>query len=271
LSSNSVNLEWIADPNADLTNFQISEGTSASNLTPLITIGATIPGAALYNYLHAGIDQTFVHYYAISAIDSCGQGHLITTSHTIVLSGITTTQNYNHLSWNKFEMDSAIVLYYDIYRTIDAGSKVYLGSVNDTIFDFYDDIKSFYATQGDICYQIIANYKFKSSLLPSIYFSNSNTWCSTPFSSIYLPNAVFPKGNNKIFKPLITFPNFSNYKLEIYNRWGERIFTSLDYNVGWDGTANGKDAIEGNYTYTVSFSKQDGKEFVKQGNVSVIY
>jgi gliding motility-associated-like protein len=69
----------------------------------------------------------------------------------------------------------------------------------------------------------------------------------------YIPNTFTPDQDeyNPIFKPIFTSgfdPN--DYKMLIYNRWGEVIFESQDVNIGWDGTYNGTHGIVEDDTYT---------------------
>jgi gliding motility-associated-like protein len=58
--------------------------------------------------------------------------------------------------------------------------------------------------------------------------------------------------------------------MEIYNRWGERIFETDDINQGWDGTHKGKDAMDGMYIYVVRYSGGKGRINLLKGNLSLI-
>ncbi|MEP6749665.1 MAG: M43 family zinc metalloprotease [Bacteroidota bacterium] len=53
---------------------------------------------------------------------------------------------------------------------------------------------------------------------------------------IYFPNAFTPdgNGNNDTWKPVIRGVPV-NYKLNIYNRFGEKVFETTDYKTGWNG------------------------------------
>ncbi len=59
----------------------------------------------------------------------------------------------------------------------------------------------------------------------------------------HLPNAFTPDPNgssvNQTFKPLAS-KYVKSYTMEIYNRWGEKVFESKDINIGWDGTYKGE-------------------------------
>ncbi len=270
-STSTVDLAWICDPAADLISFEIKHGLTPGSLNNLATVTATHPPLSVYTYSHSGVSQQQVNYYTISAIDSCNQAYLITHANTIYLSGVTTLDNISELRWTPFYMDSAMINNYMVYRNVGGAGWNLIATLSDTARTYKDDVKAFYAVQDQICYHVMANYTFHLPVLPANYNSLSNEWCASPYSTIYVPNAVFPKGNNKVFKPIIAFPEFTDYRMDIFNRWGERVFTSVDYNIGWDGTTNGKDAIEGNYTFLITFTKADGKQFVQQGNVAVVY
>jgi len=271
LGSSTVSLQWVPDVNADLMNFEIAHSSSTGNYDPIALMNVSNPISAVYNYLHTNQNLTAIHYYQITAIDSCQQRYLPTTANTIVLNGTTSVENWNHLTWNKFNLSNATVNYYDVYRSVGGAAFQYLGSTSDSTLEYYDNIKFLYKEDSSICYKVQAVYTVASAFISGNQISSSNEWCAEPYSAFYVPNAIFPKGNNKIFKPLITFPILSDYKLEIYNRWGAKIFFSDAYAVGWDGTEDGKDALPGAYSYIIAFTKTNGKQFIKQGNVSVVY
>jgi gliding motility-associated-like protein len=88
----------------------------------------------------------------------------------------------------------------------------------------------------------------------------------------YLPSAFTPDQNgvNDIFRPNYHCL-YSNYKLRIFNRWGQLVFTSNDAQVGWDGNMNAHRQPEGEYVWYLSYKDGlTGKETEKKGTVLLI-
>lgn len=75
-----------------------------------------------------------------------------------------------------------------------------------------------------------------------------------PFSP-YIPNTFTPDGNefNNEFHAVVALEAVS-WKMEIFNRWGQRVFETLDQNDFWDGTYDGFAAVEGVYIYKVTYT-----------------
>jgi len=70
-----------------------------------------------------------------------------------------------------------------------------------------------------------------------------------------IPNAFTPNGDglNDLFKLALSLAcPVSEYKLQIYNRWGQMLFVSYRLEDGWDGTINGQPADVGSYYYQLS-------------------
>ena len=104
-------------------------------------------------------------------------------------------------------------------------------------------------------------------------YSQSNTTCIFLEPKIYIPEGFTPNGDSKndIFKPEFSFTPVS-FELKIYNRWGNMIFETKDYQQGWDGTElNGKSAPTATYIYTIYIKLPDNNTLEKRGNVTVIY
>jgi gliding motility-associated-like protein len=91
---------------------------------------------------------------------------------------------------------------------------------------------------------------------------------------IYVPNTFTPdydEFNNTFFPVLSSGFNPSNFRLYIFNRWGELIFESRDHTVGWDGTYNGDRCQVGTYVWkivTMDSQTDRKREFV--GHVNLI-
>jgi gliding motility-associated-like protein len=89
---------------------------------------------------------------------------------------------------------------------------------------------------------------------------------------IFIPNSFTPDGDelNDIFK-IETNENFKEFKMYIYNRWGEQIFESADKNIGWDGNYNGKPAPIDTYVYLlIAVVKETNVQIKESGMITVI-
>jgi large repetitive protein len=110
--------------------------------------------------------------------------------------------------------------------------------------------------------------------------SNScGTSTDTAFVEIYpcdecmfIPTAFTPNGDglNDDYRPIMKCA-VDNYKLDIYNRWGELIFRSEDVNKGWNGLYNGNTSDAGAYIYLMEYrSAVTGSRKSLKGNVTLI-
>jgi gliding motility-associated-like protein len=87
---------------------------------------------------------------------------------------------------------------------------------------------------------------------------------------IFLPNGFSPNGddNNDIF--LLRGRGIKDFILNVYDRWGELIFTSNSLNYGWDGTFNSKPLMSGTYVYTLSYTNFKNINKFTKGNLTLI-
>ena len=70
--------------------------------------------------------------------------------------------------------------------------------------------------------------------------------------NIPLINVITPNGdgqNDRLVFPLLT--KFSLYKLTVFNRWGETVYQSLNYQNDWEGRHKGKPLPAGAYFYVL--------------------
>jgi len=74
--------------------------------------------------------------------------------------------------------------------------------------------------------------------------------------------------NNDIFHPV--GEGVVEYTLEIFNKWGERLFISEDFRIGWDGYFEGELMPQDVYIYKAEGKYSNGKTFEKMGNVTLL-
>lgn len=105
----------------------------------------------------------------------------------------------------------------------------------------------------------------------------SNIVCGDNCPEYRLPNVFTPNGDgsNDLFGPFIPYRGVDRIDLEIFNRWGQQVFSSTDPDINWSGVH--KDSNEpvpdGVYFYVckVFFKRLAGEEqMVLKGHVKVL-
>ncbi|WP_184544796.1 gliding motility-associated C-terminal domain-containing protein [Mucilaginibacter sp. FT3.2] len=88
---------------------------------------------------------------------------------------------------------------------------------------------------------------------------------------VVFPNAFSPNGDgvNDVFRPNQE-SNPLNFKLLIYNRWGNQLFQSQSIYQGWDGTYKGGRLPVGVYYWIAIYKMPDGKNSRQSGSVTLI-
>jgi PKD repeat protein len=96
------------------------------------------------------------------------------------------------------------------------------------------------------------------------------------FPNAFVPSTEGPNGGyyntpdykNQVFHPVAK--GVIDYRLVIYNRWGEIVFETKDIEVGWDGYIDGKLAKQDVYVYKATGKFTNGEPFEIVGDVTVI-
>ncbi|MFP4060395.1 MAG: PKD domain-containing protein [Bacteroidales bacterium] len=104
-------------------------------------------------------------------------------------------------------------------------------------------------------------------------YEMENAVAVKPSGKIAFPNVFSPVSGieeNRVFYPGL-LDNVMEYHLMIFNRWGDLLFESFDPDEGWDGTYNGQPAKQDVYVWKVIGKYTDGHQFVKTGDVTLLY
>jgi gliding motility-associated-like protein len=87
---------------------------------------------------------------------------------------------------------------------------------------------------------------------------SSDTMTFTVLPQIIIPNGISPNGDGKndtwIINVIYKFPN---NEVEVYNRWGELLYSKKGYDNTWDGSYKGKPLPIGTYYYVVKLNEPD--------------
>ncbi len=87
---------------------------------------------------------------------------------------------------------------------------------------------------------------------------------------LMFPTAFTPNGDglNELFYPKGMYQG--TYELEIYDRWGKKVFQSVRPEDGWDGTVYGNAAETGVYTYVYRYQDCSNRDAVGKGSLQLI-
>jgi gliding motility-associated-like protein len=86
----------------------------------------------------------------------------------------------------------------------------------------------------------------------------------------YTPNIFTPNndGTNDTFTPSLLNINTNTYTLTIFDRWGNKLFETSDYNQGWDGKQkNGLLLPSDVYSYKITYQTNLGIEKEEKGRI----
>lgn len=88
---------------------------------------------------------------------------------------------------------------------------------------------------------------------------------------IFVPSAFSPNndGRNDNFRGYFGCLK-TLYHFSIFNRWGQRIFTTKNSTQTWDGKYNGMEQPTGTYVWIAEGEYQSGKKFTEKGVVTLI-
>ena len=201
--------------------------------------------------------------------------------HYLLPNGVPVTVSGLYFITNKTMMGCDSISYYNI-NIIKDPSALTLGA--DTCIEGKDSLVLI-ATPGYDRYSWNTFFTFQNQFTVTqsgTYQVTVNNQCGIKTADInvlaicdaplYIPNAFTPNadGLNEVFRiPPTNFYRLNSF--QIYNRWGELIFSTSDIKQGWDGNYKGLQQPTGIYTYAINIaSLKTGKTSQRNGSVQLI-
>lgn len=231
--------------------------------------------STLLTFTDTLVETNFETYtYRTRIIDSCGTKTTYGNEVTSILLKIENKENDKdnlkiNLSWTPYIGFNGTILNYTIYRKMNGVYETNpIAIIPNYQLTYLDNLISSNTFSGQVCYYINAIESENAYNQPAI--ANSNEVCYTFTPLIFVPNAFTPNGKNPVFYPVISLFEPKEYSLTIVNRWGQPVFKSLDYKLGWDGSFGSEQAPNGNYMYVIRYLDGDNKEFIEHGFVTLI-
>ncbi len=90
-------------------------------------------------------------------------------------------------------------------------------------------------------------------------------------ADILVPNAFTPNGDgrNDVFRPhLVGMKSLESF--QVFNRWGELIYTTRTLGQGWDGRLHGAPQASGTYVFLAAGTTYDNRKIVRKGTLVLV-
>jgi gliding motility-associated-like protein len=100
--------------------------------------------------------------------------------------------------------------------------------------------------------------------------SKSNYYEFRQEPRLYVPTAFTPNGDTENNTFDIRGAFLDTFEMNVYNRWGEVVYSTKTPSPGWDGTVNGTPLPTGYYSYRISVIDLSGQPVVKTGSVLLL-
>lgn len=117
-------------------------------------------------------------------------------------------------------------------------------------------------------YQVLISDSNGCSTMREITIYVFELICGEP--NIYVPNAFTPNGDGQNDVLYVRGRNITDMHFVVFNRWGEKVFETNNQKEGWDGTYKGKEVDPAVFVYHLTVVCDEGQEYFKKGNVTVI-
>jgi gliding motility-associated-like protein len=153
------------------------------------------------------------------------------------------------------------------------GASTYLWNFGDGGTSTAANPTYLYTTVGIYPVQLIATSSLGCS---DTAFAEIITNADVVFPNVFTPDPENPSGGyyditsltNDVFFPYTS--GVTDFKLQIFNRWGELIFETIDIKQGWDGYYRGQLCQQDVYIWKAYVKLNNGKEFNKTGDVTLL-
>lgn len=268
--ANDIEVRLLVDTLLNCSAIKLERSVDGINYTSIGTI-PFVSKQPDYTYLDTKLDVKKLNYfYKATILDSCSNERAIANTFKTFSLSVRADEDdkfLNHLTWNFPTGFNAGIVGYNIYRIVNkdysVGPVAFVGANN---FTFTDNVENNARDGGNIVYFIEA----LEGLGNVFGVSEENARCNIAEvfveSEVFIPNAFTPNGRNPVWLPITHFVEKTDYRVQVYSRWGNKVFETNDDKTGWDGS-NSEDGI---YVYLVTYQNSRGEYVERKGTITLL-
>ncbi|HAI77063.1 MAG TPA: hypothetical protein DCM08_12530 [Microscillaceae bacterium] len=241
-------------------------------VTSLVQAGAPIvtetivrdPNQTAIDNEYANAAGQLQYCYEIRYVNQCGNtAPVALPTCPVSLRLLRTAPDRVEVGWTRYENSSGLIQQVFIEKLDENGSVYFSQNVGNSAINFAD-----VGTTQDrqvLRYRVRVVVDAATNLV-----SFSNVLEVQQAYRVFFPNAFTPNGDglNDTFEGQGLFVR--NFRMVVYNRSGEQLFTSNNLTQGWDGRAGGGMAPADVYVYIAEIEDFTGAKFTSKGTFTLI-
>jgi len=92
-------------------------------------------------------------------------------------------------------------------------------------------------------------------------------------NGVFVPDAFSPNGdgqNDVLLVKTTDVTCIQSFLFRIFDRWGNKVFETLNIQTGWDGKYHGKELDDAVFVYELTVTDLDNNTLAKKGNISLV-
>lgn len=266
-SSKQMEVTYSVDTSKAFKGCSIYKSEDGIEFTKIASVSSTV---SPYTYVDVEVSPSNKnYYYKVIVADNCDNpGAISNISKSMVLHVSNDTENIflNTLTWDDYSSWSGGVASYNVYRAVNGVfDPTPVTNVSFGTRTFVDNVQDFVSDQGKFSYYLEAVegpgniYGFNDK-------AKSNPADAYVEVSVFVPNAFAPRGQNSVWLPIAQYVEKTDYKVMVFNRWGDKIFETHTDTEGWTGDA----ATDEVYVYLIEYKNARGEYIQLKGHLTII-
>ncbi len=264
----AVQVNWFPSKEEDFESYDVYRADNINGVSVGYRKIKTIYGLNDTSFNDYNVNVAAKSYcYKIGINDKCG--HISVPSNdacNIVLTG-KVGHLYFDLDWMPYREWVGGVNNYELIRRVDTG--ILRSLVNTNLMRTYrdDDLDLWW---GAYYYAVRAHEGLNDSMQGYNAQSYSNEIRLIQPPMVFVPNAFSPNDDytNDVWGVSHAF--VKEFRMQVYNRWGEKVWDNDFKGNQWDGSTRGKGAKNDVFVWIVTYKGWDGKFYTQKGTVTVM-
>ncbi|MDD4150268.1 MAG: gliding motility-associated C-terminal domain-containing protein [Bacteroidales bacterium] len=277
VDGNNIVTTFILDNSGEVLEYRVQRADSANGSYRTIQSYPNTEQTKIRHIDHDVNANEYRYYYRLVAINPCGVVSAYSNIASNILLNVITDENLTHnISWTDYYAWPNGVNDFKVYRVFnDTKSEIAVNTASDLDYSYNIEWYVDYCHERKItmtnkfCYYVEAYENEGAGSIGSQGVSKSNIACVNHYPVIWIPtafNATSLNAENREFKPILSFVESESYEFAVYDKWGQKIFSTNETYEGWNGIIDHtRLAPSQYYIYYITYFDHQGAEQIKTG------